>query len=110
MSLLADIQAEYHQDLLENGNLKGKLLPKSSLWTGAQQWTSDGYLARVLHQTCQCGASLKLLTGVFHVEISPSGTRKEQRLDDSRIQLPLHGTQVQTTTQQVKLCALCIEV
>jgi len=85
-TFIDDIEAEHHEFLLKEGNLvntrKG-----SYNWTGANSWTSQGYIVRVLRATCkQCGTQHDSLMGVFHREKNGRGDLREQALDLRRIQ------------------------
>ena len=104
--LLDDLKDEHHADLLENGNLRGKA--RESKWTRENQWTSQGYLARITRSHCTCGVTTPILIGIFHVETTPSGTRREQRLDD-HFQIDLNGSYpILVDTVQTKTCPHCL--
>lgn len=106
MDFLDEIKAEHHQDLLENGNLKGK----TSSWTGENQWIDGGYNARVHLTECQCGAKHKSLYGIFHTEFTPTGKRRDTALKlDQILQFPPgHKSPILVTVERVKICADCI--
>lgn len=103
--LLADLEEEKHEDSLIRGNLAKRENPDLI----RSHWTSQGYVARIIKQTCSCGSKLTLLQGVFHRESNPLGDTREQRLDDSRFQVSLEGKHpIETSNTCVKLCAYCL--
>lgn len=105
--LLDDLTAEDYEIILAT-NPKTK-----NPWTEENQWTSQGYLARVLKTNCAgCGFIQTTLTGVFHVETTPSGKRKEQRLSETAmLQFPhSQPTKAEITKTAVKLCINCINL
>jgi hypothetical protein len=105
---LDEIEEEHHRHLLEAGNLGPKR--KSSEWTGENSWTSQGYLAVVIRSSCACGAYADNLAGVFHIEQTPSGARRQQALDTTkRIQIPLDGSwKVSSVDRSVQICPACL--
>lgn len=104
-SLLDEIESDYHQHLLESGNLSRP----SSKWTGENSWTSAGYLACVLVTVCKCGDKTSLLQGVFHAETHPAKGRRLTALPLSSFQVPL-GQQwpIERTEVQTPVCAACL--
>ena len=105
--LLDDLKNEHHSNLLENGNLRGKA--RESKWTGEFQWTSQGYIARVARLHCTCGQTTPILVGLFHLETTPSGTRRERRLDEDHYQIDPNGSYpIIVNTTQVKTCPHCL--
>lgn len=70
--LLEDIEHEYHNHLLEKGNL---LHPKRNAWIDHTPVEDLGYFPRVLVSTClECEEETKILIGVFHVTKKGSTT------------------------------------
>lgn len=106
MSTFADeIEQDYHQELLERGNLAPKPRPS---WTGENQWTSLGYVAKINRIRCTCGACTDTLIGVFHRERTPSGKIRLTPLADS-FQLPGdHTHPVEVTDLPARVCAYCL--
>lgn len=103
--LLEDLESESYETVLAS-NLK-----KKNTWTGENQWTSEGYIARVLKTKCAgCGFIQTTLTGVFHVETTPSGKRHETRLSETALlQFPrTQPVKAEHTNQTVKLCIACL--
>jgi hypothetical protein len=84
--LLSELQADYHNELLEKGNLRKSRVVHAPFTS--QPWRSAGYLARVLRSTCaNCGAQVDSLMGIFHVETRGSDKR-EQVMPAKGFQLP----------------------
>jgi hypothetical protein len=83
--LLADIEAEHHNELLERGNLRKRRVVHAP-WAH-QPWESQGYVAHVIRSTCtNCGKQTDSLMGIFHVETR--GTERQQQI------IPLKGFQL----------------
>ena len=73
--LLADLESEYHQFLLEKGNLVKK--PRHTEWHDKGPWVSKGYQAELSQYKCKgCGTLNQSLIGIFHVETRGTDTRK----------------------------------
>lgn len=105
--LLSDLKDEHHANLLENGNL----LIKRSKWTGENQWTSQGYTAHITRSHCTCGQTTSILVGLFHLETTPSGARRERRLDENENHFnpkPNSPYPIIVNTIQVKTCPHCL--
>ncbi len=46
-------------------------------WTNAESFVSEGYLARILRQTCKsCGGTAETTEGIFHAERKPGATAR----------------------------------
>jgi hypothetical protein len=107
---LADIEAEYHSDLLSRGNFPPQR--KSSLWTGENSWTHTGYEAHVEELFCsRCAHQKYFFKGLFSVETAPSGARRFQVLDPLRNSVPLsHSGKWPTkcTRLEVPYCTSCL--
>lgn len=82
-SLLDDIEADHHRELLERGNLRPQKPAVS--WSDENTWRSDGYEARILTTRCKCGKTDIRLNGVFHKKSTLSGKSKSQRLSDTAL-------------------------
>lgn len=78
-------------------------------WSNAASFRSDGYLARVIRQTCaSCHAVSEHSEGIFHVEISPSGARRLQALGRGA-QWPLAAnSRLEIAEQSIDWCAVCL--
>lgn len=107
ISLAEMIEEDYHQDLLEKGNLRPAR--KSAEWTGSNQYTSEGYLARVAIQLCRaCGSSTDHVLSVAHCERNPRGDTRELALSRG-FQIPHTARKrLVTSTEQVEACAPCL--
>lgn len=106
-SLLDDITLDHHAELLAHGNLKPR--PPAVSWSDENSWRSEGYLARILTTTCRCGNSWPTLTGVFHVETTPSGKRKELRLSDTALlQLTPESLHLHHSDARAGICVKCL--
>ena len=107
---LADIEAEYHSDLLSRGNLNPPR--KSSLWTGENSWTHTGYEAHVEETSCAgCGVCQHLFKGLFSVETSSSGAKRFQALNPLKNSVPLSPSGSWPTKRkrlEVPYCASCL--
>lgn len=101
----AEIEADHHRFLLESGNL----VKRRPDWSDDNQWTSQGYLARVLESHCQsCGTVTRSLTGVFHRETTPSGKVREQALVPG-FQIPLdQNYPIIVDKVSAVLCPVCL--
>lgn len=110
---LNDLEAEKHQFLIEKGNLPEakKLLssPRSSpIWSDENSWKSLGYEAHIQIFLCACETITSILTGVYHVETTPSGKRRSLALSP-KAQWPLTGNYPKIETiLEVPHCAHCI--
>lgn len=102
-SLLDDLEADYHQYLLKEGNLHPR---RKTDWTGDNQWESQGYIARVNRIECKCGAHHTTLVGAFHREKTPSGKVREIALHP-RSQVPI-GSPVEVQIIQAQICPSCL--
>jgi hypothetical protein len=102
------IAEEYHQHLLEAGNLGKK--PRAISWSDDNTFFSQGYHARVTITPCSCGASHKALVGIFHEEKTPSGKTRSQALTLRGLQIPLHDSYtIRTETLPlVHVCPSCL--
>jgi hypothetical protein len=106
-SLLLEIQADLHNELLEKGNLRKRRVVYAPF--SSQPWKSEGYLARVLRTTCaNCGTQWDSLMGIFHVE-SRGTDRREQVMSPRGFQLP-PGSPAKRETLPIKtqVCLDCI--
>jgi hypothetical protein len=105
--LLDDIDADYHQFLLERGNLVPR--PREVSWSDENRWTSLGYSARTLRTVCACGSHSDTMLGIFHDERTPSGKTRSLALDPARFQIPLDGNfPVYRTTGTCAVCPSCL--
>lgn len=106
-SLLDEIAAEHHNELLERGNLKKKQNPWNP--SPVRTWTPAGYFARISYITCSsCGSINTHLQGVFYRETSGPAVRdvslnlsEISRLEKSRIT-------PQFSDESVPICAECV--
>jgi hypothetical protein len=111
--LLDDLNDEHHRHLLEFGNLGKKRASPTQPgadWNRENSWTSLGYSAAISRLTCShCGSKTELLVGVFHVEKTPSGAKRETALDLRRFQVTL-GENYPTTIvdQTIAACPACL--
>lgn len=103
---LNDLEAEKHQFLLERGNLVRK--PPAVSWSDENSWKSLGYEAHIQTLLCACETITSILTGVYHVEQTPSGKRRSLALSP-KAQWPLNGDYPKIETIiEVPHCAHCI--
>ena len=111
MSLLDDIELDYHADRLANGNLRGEKAreTRSSNWTGENSWTSEGYIMRAQCIKCSgCSTETYILQGIFHKEKSSSGATREQRLNETKLlQFPDNSAEYSESLQTVRICYSC---
>lgn len=102
-SLLDDIEADHHADLLANGNLKPKprdLIPR---------WHSEGYIARLLTTKCRCGKTYHSLAGIFHREADDNGAIRDERLDETKLlQFSYESLTTIDDTHAVGICIACL--
>lgn len=98
-SFLDEIEAEYHQDLLERGNLK----PRQREAPFTPQWRFEGCYARISLWVCACGSQNRRLEGIFARDVSLSGATREKALPLSTCTPPSHIVQ----TVLVPACAEC---
>lgn len=105
--LLAELEADLHNELLEKGNLRKRRVVEAPFTP--RVWTSKGYLARVIVSTCQnCGVQLKSLMGIFHVQTAP-GNRHEEIMPLKGFQLPPSArARVEYTNVKTAACLDCI--
>lgn len=107
---LDEIESANHEHLLASGNLnKPKVVAP---WTG-KPWISQGYLARVTAQSCECGNDMENLIGIFHIETRKREDGAEDRRElslDLRSQISLSGENPVEVTYltSVKACPACI--
>jgi len=104
-----DFLAALHEDDLANGNLRGaKRRELRAEWSGENQWTSEGYLARVHAHRCKCGNTEHQFLGVFHREKTPKGSIHETRLTGNW-QVPLSQKwPIEISSSDVDACMVCI--
>lgn len=115
--LLADLESERHQILLEKGNtaegrkILGLPPPKQTGvdWREGEKWISNGYVTHVSEEICRgCGSVSVRLAGIFHRESSDRGNKKVTRLDTTRPGLSLpQGLPSETIQTFVHYCAEC---
>lgn len=105
--LLAELQADHHNELLERGNLRKK--PPIFAPFKPTQWTDAGYIARAIRSTCQnCGGQLESLMGIFHVQVAP-GNRSETIMSLKGFQLPPGApARLEWTETKTAACLDCI--
>lgn len=104
--LLNDLEADYHAYLLEKGNLVKR--PPAVSWSDENSWRSQGYEAHIQTSLCACEAITSTLTGIFHVETTPSGKRRALALSP-KAQIPLgQGYPIIETLVETLHCAHCI--
>ncbi len=101
MSLLDDIDHDYHANLLEFGNLQRRK-PEVS-WSDANSWKTLGHTARILQTRCLCGNITNTLIGIFRTERTPSGNQRDTRVD-FRPQTCRKVVEVQSTP----ICPACL--
>lgn len=105
-SLLDEINAEHHNFLLEEGNLRKRRVKEAPF---IPQWHSTGYVCRLLETTCRCGSKHVSLMGIFHREETPSGGRRDQIMDARGFALPPDSPAwTEITYIQAAACADCI--
>ena len=105
--LAADLEEDWHQHLLESGNLINTRRG-SHQWTGGNTWISQGYVAKILRVTCTCGAQHDSLIGIFHRETRCSETR-EQALNLRNTQFPGdHIHPIEITHAPALACVACL--
>jgi len=107
VSLLSDIEADHHNELLERGNLRKRQSIHAPF--APRVWESQGYLARAIRSTCQnCRVVTESLMGIFHVETSGSN-RQEQIIPLKGFQLPPSAPAgMEWTPTQTAACLHCI--
>ena len=104
--LALDIEEDYHQHLLEKGNLGKKPRPN---WSDENAWISLGYSARVFRSVCKsCGTQTDSLVGIFHDEKTPSGSLRSTALAANAQWPQGEKYPVHVTTSPVNLCAACL--
>ena len=110
-SLLDEIEAEIHNDAIERGNLKKKQ-NRPVYAPFIPQFEKIGYVARITRTTCLCcGASHKLLYGIFLREKARSG-----EIRDTAINLKAFASNYSRPEEfiyddvSLHLCAECVEV
>lgn len=82
-----EIEADYHQALLETGNLP-HFKSGSHKWTGKDCWLAEGFAARVHAQCCTgCKSVAFQLIGIFRIE--SNAARKASRFVALRKDEPL---------------------
>lgn len=106
-SLLTELQADHHNELLESGNLKKRRVIHAPFRPTV--WQSQGYLARAIRSTClNCGAQLDSLMGIFHVETSGTN-RQEHVMSLKGFQLPPGApARIEWTHVKTAACLDCI--
>lgn len=105
-NFLSEIEAEHHQHLLEAGNLNKPR--KSSLWTGENNWESQGYVLRCQHLRCQhCQETTPLLLGAFHRESNGRGDSRETALDLRTLNIPQDTPRVFESVP-IPRCGFCL--
>lgn len=105
-SLLDEIEADYHNDLLERGNLRKRREIRASF---TPSWTSQGYVCRLLESTCRCGAKSLSLMGIFHRETTTAGGSRDQIMDLKGFALPPDSPcWTEITPVLTAACADCI--
>ena len=105
-SLLDELQADHHNELLEKGNLRKRRVIHAPF--AHKPWVSDGYLARAIHSECRCGAKHDSLMGIFLIETR--GTeRRETIMSLKGFQLPPQAkARVEWTPVTTQACLDCI--
>lgn len=99
-----EIEAEFHSHLLTAGNLKPKPVPRLET-----QWEFKTYVARVQQNNCSCGASHKILHGIFLRQVSKAGSSVDQALSTKTLQIPLgQNYPIEVTQFPVHVCPSCL--
>lgn len=106
MSLLDDLEDDYTQHLLANGNLSPKKEKPPEL---ISKYVSQGYIARVQENRCACGAAHKVFHGVFLRKESTSGAIFDEALSTKGLQVPLdQNYPLYITVFPVHVCPSCL--
>lgn len=102
----SEIEAEFHQHLLEKGNLNKP--KRHTEWTEHSPWVSQGYLARVSEFTCTgCSTRHQSLLGIFHLEIRGTD-RRETALSLRNFQMNGSPPVQITLLPPQAICAACL--
>lgn len=107
MTSLADLLAA---DLLAEA-LEAPAAPRRREWSNAHSFVDEGYLARVVRQTCACCHGVQdIPLGIFHAERAPNGTRRLQALPRGG-QWPLsEGLPLELESAEVPFCVPCLRL
>jgi hypothetical protein len=109
-ALLDDFEHEYHNHLLEKGNLlKKKPREASADLKTIRAWRFTGFTARLSRTICNCGAQSVSLMGIFRDEEACDGARRSIALDPARFEpVPGYTYPTITITQGVAVCPACL--
>ena len=109
-ALLEDFEHEYHNHLLEKGNLARKKPREASADLKViRSWRFEGYTARLSRLICVCGSHTDTLMGLFRDETAADGSRRSSAIEPARFEpIPGETYPTITITQGVNLCPACL--
>lgn len=112
MSLWDDLQADITREAFEAPAAKRPAAkrPDANAWSNAQSFVSEGYVARVIRQTCKgCGGHVDFAQGIFHAERKPGDSARRLQKLGRGAQWPLSThCEMEVEIQEVEWCAACL--
>jgi hypothetical protein len=105
-----EIEADYHQALLESGNLPN-LKSGSHKWTGKNCWIAEGFLGKYLVQTCACKKKTIFLAGIFILESNEAKKASRFTPYPKDQPLPKPGEvpfPVELAYEEIPVCPYCL--
>lgn len=81
-------------------------------WSNAESFVSEGYIARVLRQTCKsCGAVAEHTEGIFHAERKPGAAARRLTLLPRGAQWPVQEhLPLEVTESTTDWCPPCLRM
>lgn len=112
LDLVEELDADYHQLLLETGNLKN-LSSGSHKWTGKDCWLSEGFVARGIAVFCtNCQKTTFELLGIFTLESNAARNASRLTPITHPSDLPKHPADkpfpIELSETSAIACAACL--